>query len=55
MGAQRGLWLIKTASGLVKTDGMSRAKLAGQALLCSAACNLVRMGSIDGWWDTHHV
>ena len=26
-----------------------------QALLCFATYNLVRMGSIGGWWDAHHA
>lgn len=46
---------IKTAGGLAKTRLIGHAKLAGQALMCFAAYNLVRMGSIGGWWDAHHV
>ncbi len=38
-----------------KTKLIGHAKLAGQALMCFAAYNLVRMGSIGGWWDAHHV
>jgi len=30
-------------------------RLAGQALLCIAAYNLVCTGSIGGWWDAHHA
>ena len=46
---------IKTVGGLAKTKLIGHAKLAGQALMCFAAYNLVRMGSIGGWWDAHHV
>lgn len=46
---------IKTVGGLAKTRLIGHAKLAGQALMCFAAYNLVRMGSIGGWWDAHHV
>jgi len=45
----------KTVGGLAKTRLIGHAKLAGQALMCFAAYNLVRMGSIAGWWDAHHV
>jgi len=34
---------------------IGQAKLAGQALLCFATYNLVRMGSLGGWWDAHHA
>lgn len=46
---------IKTVGGLAKTKLKSHAKLAGQALMCFAAYNLVRMGSMGGWWDAHHA
>ncbi len=46
---------IKTVGGLAKTKLIGHAKLAGQALLCFAAYNLIRMGSIGGWWDAHHA
>ncbi|WP_288092480.1 IS5 family transposase [Thiomonas sp.] len=46
---------IKTVGGLAKTKLIGHAKLAGQALMCFAAYNLVRMGSIGGWWDAHHA
>ena len=46
---------IKTVGGLAKTKLIGQAKLAGQALLCFATYNLVRMGSIGGWWDAHHA
>ncbi|WP_082955279.1 transposase [Tepidimonas fonticaldi] len=46
---------IKTVGGLAKTKLIGHAKLAGQALMCFAAYNLVRMGSVGGWWDAHHV
>ena len=41
--------------GLAKTKLIGQAKLTGQALLCFATYNLVRMGSIGGWWDAHHA
>lgn len=47
-------WL-KTVGGLAKTQLIGHAKLAGQALLCFATYNLVRLGSIGGWWDAHHA
>jgi transposase len=46
---------IKTVGGLAKTKLIGQAKLAGQALLCFATYNLVRMGSLGGWWDPHHA
>ncbi|MCS6810400.1 MAG: transposase [Tepidimonas sp.] len=46
---------IKTVGGLAKTKLIGQARLAGQALLCFATYNLVRMGSIGGWWDAHHA
>ena len=45
----------ETVGGLAKTKLIGHAKLAGQALMGFAAYNLVRMGSIGGWWDAHHV
>lgn len=47
-------WL-KTVGGLRKTKLIGREKLAGQALLCFATYNLVRIGSLTGWWDAKHV
>ena len=47
-------WL-KTVAGLRKTKLIGRAILAGQALLCFATYNLVRMGGLAGWWDPHHA
>ena len=47
-------WL-KTVGGLRKTKLIGREKLAGQALLCFATYNLVRIGSISGWWDAKHA
>ena len=38
-----------------KTKLIGHTKLAGQVLLCFATYNLVRMGSIGGWWDAHHA
>lgn len=46
---------MKTVGGLAKTKLIGQAKLAGQALMCFATYNLVRMGSIGGWWDAHHA
>ena len=46
---------IKTVGGLAKTKLIGQAKLTGQALLCFATYNLVRLGSISGWWDAHHA
>ncbi|MGB9578067.1 MAG: IS5 family transposase [Halothiobacillaceae bacterium] len=46
---------IKTVGGLAKTKLIGQARLTGQALLCFATYNLVRMGSIGGWWDAHHA
>jgi transposase len=47
-------WL-KTVGGLRKTKLIGRVKLAGQALLCFATYNLVRIGSLWGWWDAKHA
>lgn len=46
---------IKTVGGLAKTKLIGQTKLTGQALLCFATYNLVRMGSLGGWWDAHHA
>jgi transposase len=46
---------VKTVGGLGRSKLIGQAKLAGQALLCFATYNLVRMGSIGGWWDAHHA
>ncbi len=46
---------IKTVGGLAKTKLVGQAKLNGQALMCFATCNLVRIGSIGGWWNAHHA
>jgi hypothetical protein len=46
---------IKTVGGLANTKLIGQAKLSGQALLCFATYNLVRLGSIGGWWDAHHA
>ncbi|MFN3915905.1 MAG: transposase, partial [Aquabacterium sp.] len=45
----------ETVGGLAKTKLIGHAKLTGQALLCFATYNLVRMGSLGGWWDAHHA
>ena len=42
--------------GLAKTKLIVQAELTEQALLCFATYNLVRMGSIGGWWwDAYHA
>ena len=46
---------MKTVSGLAKTKLIGQAKLTGQALMCFATYNLVRMGSLGQWWDAHHA
>ena len=46
---------MKTVGGLAKTKLIGQAKLAGQALMCFAAYNPVRMGSLSQWWDAHHA
>jgi transposase len=46
---------IKTVGGMAKTKLIGQTKLTGQALLCFATYNLVRMGSLGGWWDAHHA
>jgi hypothetical protein len=40
---------------LAKTKLIGQANFTGQALLCFATYNLVRMGSIGGWWNAHHA
>ncbi len=47
-------WL-KTVGGLRKTRLIGQAKLAGQVLMCFATYNLVRLGSLGGWWNAQHV
>jgi transposase len=47
-------WL-KTVGGLRKPRLIGRAKLAGQMLLGCAAYNLVRLGTLNGWWDAGHT
>jgi transposase len=47
-------WL-KTVGGLRKSRHIGRAKLARQLLLGCAAYNLVRIGSLNGWWDAQHT
>lgn len=47
-------WL-KTVGGLRKTRLIGQAKLAGQALLCFATYNLVRIGSLSGWWNAQNA
>jgi hypothetical protein len=47
---------IEEAFGWAKTvGGLAKTKLTGQALLCFATYNLVRMGGLSGWWDAHHA
>jgi hypothetical protein len=46
---------IKTVGGLAKTKLIGRPRLAGQALLCFAAYNLVRIGSLCALRDPHHA
>ncbi len=47
-------WL-KTVGSLPKTKLIGCEKPAGQARLCFAAYNLVRIGSLTGWWGAKHV
>jgi transposase len=47
-------WL-KTVGDWRKTKLKGTAKLAGQNLLGAAAYNLVRMATLNGWWDARHV
>jgi len=44
---------IKTVGGLAKTKLIGQAKLSGQALLCFATYNLVRMGSLGASLRIH--
>lgn len=46
---------MKTVGGLRKTKLIGRTKLAGQALICFATYNLIRIGSLGGWWDAQHT
>jgi transposase len=47
-------WL-KTVAGQRQTKLIGTAKLAGQHLLAAATYNLVRIASLNGWWDARHV
>ena len=46
-------WL-KTIGGLRKSRYVGRARIAAPMLLGCAAYNLVRIGSLNGWWDARH-
>ena len=46
-------WL-KTVGGLRKSRYIGRARIAAPMLLGCAAYNLVRIGSLNGWWDARH-
>ena len=47
-------WL-KTIGGLRKTRYIGQKKLAGHAMLCYATYNLVRIGSLSGWWNAQYT
>jgi transposase len=46
-------WL-KTVGGLRKARYIGRERIAAPMLLGCAAYNLVRIGSLNGWWDARH-
>lgn len=46
---------LNTVGSLSKSRLLGRAKLAGQLLLGCAAYNVVRIGSLNGWWDARHT
>jgi hypothetical protein len=46
-------WL-KTIGGLCKARDIGRERIAAPMLLGCAAYNLVRIRSLNGWWDARH-
>lgn len=52
---EEGFGWLKTVGGLRKTKLIGRAKLSAQLLLGFSVYNLIRLGSLSGWWQDSHV
>ena len=52
---EEGFGWLKTVGGLRKTKLIGRAKLGAQLLLGFSVYNLIRLGSLSGWWRGSHV
>ncbi len=52
---EEGFGWLKTVGGLRKTKLIGRAKLSAQLLLGFSVYNLIRLGSLSGWWRGAHV
>jgi len=52
---EEGFGWLKTVGGLRKTKLIGRAKLSAQLLLGFSVYNLIRLGSLSGWWRGSHV
>ena len=52
---EEGFGWLKTVGGLRKTKLIGRAKLQAQLLLGFSVYNLIRIGSLSGWWAGAHT
>lgn len=52
---EEGFGWLKTVGALRKTKLIGRAKLSAQLLLGFSVYNLIRLGSLSGWWRGSHV
>lgn len=52
---EEGFGWLKTVGGLRKTKLIGREKLGAQLLLGFSVFNLIRIGSLTGWWRRSHV
>ncbi|AQY65665.1 IS5 family transposase [Pseudomonas veronii] len=52
---EEGFSWLKTVGGLRKTKLIGREKLSAQLLLGFSVYNLIRLGSLSGWWRGSHV
>lgn len=52
---EEGFGWLKTVGDQRKTKLIGRAKLSAQLLLGFSVYNLIRLGSLSGWWRGSHV
>ena len=52
---EEGFGWLKTVGGLRKTKLIGREKLSAQLLLGFSVYQLIRLGSLSGWWRGSHV
>jgi hypothetical protein len=52
---EEGFGWLKTTAGMRKTKLIGREKLSAQLLLGFSVYNLIRIGSLSGWWRGAHV